>query len=144
MGKDASLFQVTVGEVAPQIVIGDNACLDIQEEHGVPESQRVSQSKEDAPHARFGSLDQVNHRWVVWYHLHNSGQVDGNVLGKGLKVGELIAKEMGDLDPVLVQMGKSQLQGTKEACRAQDCWAHEPELSQHMLPFLHTDSVVAS
>ena len=41
-------------------------------------------------------------------------------------------------------MGESQLQGTKEAHRARHCQSHELELSQHMLPFLHTDSVSAS
>ena len=104
----------------------------------------MSQSKEDTPHAQLGSINQANHRQIVWYHLHELGQAEGDVPGEGLKVGEVIMKEVGDLDPVLVQMGKSQLQGTEEACRAWDCWAHELELSQHMLPFLYTDSVAAS
>ena len=69
--------------------------------------------------------------------------MDGDIPGEGLKVGEVIVKEMGDLDPVLVRVGESQLQGTEEACRTRDCWTHELELSQHMLLFLHTDSVVA-
>ena len=143
MGEDAGLFQVIVGEVSPWVVIGNDVRLDIQKECGSPESQRMSQSKEDTPHAWLGSVNQANHRWIVWYHLHKSGWADGDVPGEGLKVGEVIVKETGDLDLVLVQMGKSQLQGTKEACRTQDCWAHEPELSQHMLPFLHTYLVVA-
>jgi hypothetical protein len=36
-------------------------------------------------------------------------------------------------------VGEAQLEGAKQASRAQDCRSHEPELSQDMLPLLNAD-----
>ena len=144
MGEDASLLQVTVGEIPPWVVVGDNACLDIRMERGAPEGRRVVWSKEDASHPWFGSVHRADYRRVVRYHLRESGRTEGDVRGEGLEVSDVIPQEPAYLDPVFVQVGESQLQGTKEARGARDCRSHEPELAQHTLPFLDADSVVAS
>ena len=144
MGKGAGLLQVTVREVSPWVVEGDDVCLDVRRESGSPESRRVPRSEENAPHAWLGSVDRADHRWIVRHHLRKPGQSDGYVPGQGLEVSEVIPQETVDLDMVLVRVGQSQLQGTKEARRAQHHQSHELELSQHTLPLLHTDPVPAS
>ena len=50
---------------------------------------------------------------------------------------------MSDLDSVLVGVGEPKLESTEEACRAQHRQSHEPEFSEHSLPLLDTDSLLA-
>ena len=75
----------------------------------MPESGRVSRSKEHAPHAQLGSIYGTNHRQVVQHHLCQVHQSKGDVMCQGFKVSQVIPEEVNDLDPVLVGMGKAQL-----------------------------------
>ena len=75
MGEDAGLLQVTVGEISPQVVIGDDVCLNIRKERSSPEGRRVSQSEENAPHPWLGSVHRADHGGIVQYHLRELGQM---------------------------------------------------------------------
>ena len=56
LGEDAGLLQVAVGEVPGRVFNQDDAMFDLGGKGGMPESGRVSGSKEDAPHAQLGGV----------------------------------------------------------------------------------------
>jgi hypothetical protein len=89
VGNNTSELEITDGDIASRVVVGNKTRLDVKRKGGTPKKGCGTVNKPDATHPRFGGINGANAGRVIRYNLRKLGGTKVQIGGEGLKIIQL-------------------------------------------------------